>query len=105
MQNLAPTTHRIGEPVEELKRQELDDAIGPRPRGLSRAARADLVGGLVPGQHVADTGDAAARVTSNREPLQREGRAGAIPQEDPEEDRVVHCSLIHVNAVELLQRA
>jgi len=23
----------------------------------------------------------------------------------PEEDRVVHCSLIHVNAVELLQRA
>ena len=23
----------------------------------------------------------------------------------PEEDRVVHCSLIHVNAVKLLQRA
>ena len=45
------------------------------------AARADPVGGLVWGQHVADTGDAAARVTSYREPLQREGRTGAIPQE------------------------
>ena len=39
--------------------QELDDAIGPRSRGLSPAARADPVGGLVPGQHVWDAGDAA----------------------------------------------
>jgi hypothetical protein len=31
----------IGEPVQELKRRELDDAIGPRPRGRSRAARTD----------------------------------------------------------------
>jgi hypothetical protein len=28
----------IGEPVQELKPRELDDAIGPRPRGRSRAA-------------------------------------------------------------------
>jgi hypothetical protein len=28
----------IGEPVEELKRQEVDDAVRPRPRRLSRAA-------------------------------------------------------------------
>jgi hypothetical protein len=25
----------IGEPVEKLKRREVDDAIGPRPRGLA----------------------------------------------------------------------
>jgi hypothetical protein len=33
--------HEIGEPVEKLKRCELDDAAGPWPCGLSRAARAD----------------------------------------------------------------
>ena len=33
--------HEIGEPVEELKRRELDDAIGPRTRGLSAAAGPD----------------------------------------------------------------
>jgi hypothetical protein len=27
--------HEIGEPVHKLKRRELDDAIGPRPRGRS----------------------------------------------------------------------
>ena len=32
--------HEIGEPVEELKWRELDDAIGPRPGGLSAAAAA-----------------------------------------------------------------
>ncbi len=35
--------HEIGEPVEELKRQEVDDAVRPRPRGLSRAAHGDPV--------------------------------------------------------------
>ena len=30
----------ISEPVEELKRREFDDAIGPRPRGLAAAAGA-----------------------------------------------------------------
>jgi len=33
----------IGEPVQELKRRELDDAIGPRPRGLPAAAGPDPV--------------------------------------------------------------
>jgi hypothetical protein len=37
-----------GEPVQELKRRELDNAVGPWPRGLSRATRADPVGGFVP---------------------------------------------------------
>ncbi len=32
---------RDGEPVEELKRREFDDAIRSRPRGLSRLALAD----------------------------------------------------------------
>ena len=39
----------IGEPVEELKRREFDDAVGSRPRGLPAAARADPVGGFVSG--------------------------------------------------------
>ena len=30
--------HEIGEPVEELKRREFDDAIGTGPRGLAAAA-------------------------------------------------------------------
>jgi hypothetical protein len=34
----------IGEPVEELKRRQLDDAVGSRSRGLSPAAQADPVG-------------------------------------------------------------
>jgi hypothetical protein len=72
--------HEICEPVKKLTRREFDHAISSWPRGLSRAARADPVGGLVSGEHVADFGCAAARVTINREPLQREGRAGAIPQ-------------------------
>ena len=73
--------HEIGKPIEELKRRELDDAAGPRPCGLPRATRADPVGGFVPGQHVTDAGDATARVTSDKEPLEREGRTGTIPQQ------------------------
>ena len=42
----------IGEPIEELKRRELDDAAGPRLRGLSLSAWPDPVGGLVPRHHV-----------------------------------------------------
>lgn len=30
--------HEISEPVEELKRREFDDAVGPRPRGLAATA-------------------------------------------------------------------
>ena len=71
--------HEIGKPIEELKRRELDDAAGPRPCGLPRATWADPVGGFVPGQHVTDAGDATARVPSDKEPLEREGRSNGQP--------------------------
>jgi len=45
---------KIGQPVEELKRRELDDAVGSRPRGLAAATPPDPVGRLVSRQHVAD---------------------------------------------------
>ena len=38
---LARRRDEIGEPVQKLKRGEFDDAAGPWPCGLSRAARAD----------------------------------------------------------------
>jgi len=57
----------------------LDDAAGPRPCGLPRATWADPVGGFVPGQHVTDAGDATARVPSDKEPLEREGRSNGQP--------------------------
>ena len=44
---LARRRHEIGEPVEKLKRLELDDAIGPRPRGLAAATGSDPVGRLM----------------------------------------------------------
>lgn len=50
--------HEIGKPVQKLTRRELDDAVGPGPRGLSAAARADPVGCFVPGWYVAEAGDA-----------------------------------------------
>jgi hypothetical protein len=40
--------HEIGEPVEELKRRELDDAIGPRSRGRSLARRRQEMLRLLP---------------------------------------------------------
>jgi hypothetical protein len=67
----------IGEPVEKLKRRELDDAIGPRPRGLSAAAGPDPVGGFVPWQHVADASDPAVCTAAHGEPLESKGRAPA----------------------------
>ena len=42
---------------------------------------ADPVGGLVSRQHGEDARDAAAPVPSRKEPLQREGWSGAIPQQ------------------------
>ena len=71
----------IGEPVEELKRREFDDAIGPRPRGLAAAARPDPVGGFVSGQHVADAGDPAVWAADHGEPLKGEGGPGTVSQE------------------------
>jgi hypothetical protein len=50
---------KIGEPVHELERRKVDDAVGSRPRGLLPTARADPVGGLVSREHVVDFGDAA----------------------------------------------
>jgi hypothetical protein len=38
-----------GKPVQELKRREFDDAIGPRLRGLAAAAGPHPVGGFVSG--------------------------------------------------------
>jgi len=49
---------QIGDPVEELKGRELDDAVGSRLRGLSLPAGPDPGGGPkndpAPGHHVAD---------------------------------------------------
>jgi hypothetical protein len=70
----------IGEPVQELKRRELDDAAHPWSRGLSAAAGAYPVGGFMPWKRVAHARDAAARVADHGEPLERKGRPGAIPQ-------------------------
>ena len=39
---------RVGQPVEELKRREFDDAAGSRPRGFTAATPPDPVGGFVP---------------------------------------------------------
>ena len=70
---LARWRHEIREPVEKLKLRELDAAAGSRPRGLPPAPRADPVGRLVPWEHVADFGCAAACVTCHRESLERKG--------------------------------
>jgi hypothetical protein len=67
----------IGEPVEELKRREVDDTARTRPRGLSRAARADPVGRCVSGEQVADFGDAAVCTTPYGESLEGKGWPGA----------------------------
>jgi hypothetical protein len=70
----------IGEPVEELKRRELDDAIGYRPRGLAAAAGSDPGGGFVPRQHVADSGCAAVWAADHGESLECDGRPGAVSE-------------------------
>ena len=69
------------EPVEKLKRREVDDAIGARPRGLAAATGSDPVGRLMSRQHVADADDAAVGVADHGEPFQRKGRPCAIPQQ------------------------
>ena len=71
----------IGEPVQELNRRELDDAIGSRPRGLSAAARPDPGGGFVPRERVADADDAAVGVADHGEPFKREGRPGTVSEQ------------------------
>ena len=73
----------IGEPVEELNRRKLDNAIGSRPRGLPPAARADPVGRLVLGEHVADASDPAIFTAPHEEPFQRESTATASGRRSP----------------------
>ncbi len=73
--------HEIGEPIEKLKRRELDDANGPRPRGLPPATPPDPVGRLVPRHHVADAGDPAAGVADHGTPFECEGRPRTVSQE------------------------
>jgi hypothetical protein len=78
---LARRRYEIGEPVEELKRRELDDAVRSRSRGRSRAARSDPVGRLMSRQHVADASDLAVCTAAHGESLERKGWPGAIPQQ------------------------
>jgi hypothetical protein len=73
--------HEIGQPIQEVKRREFDDAVSTRPCGLPPASRADPVGRLVSGEHVADAGDAAVFAAHHGEPLQREGRPGTVSQQ------------------------
>ena len=73
--------HEIGQTVHKLKWRELDDAIGPRPRGLSATTPSDPGGGLVPREHVADLGNVAVWAASHGEPFQGKGWPGAIPQQ------------------------
>jgi hypothetical protein len=79
---------QICKPVEELKRCELDDAAGPRLRGLPHAPRADPVGRLVPREHVTDATDAACGAADHGEPLQREGRPGTIAKKMLERSKI-----------------
>ena len=52
-----------------------------RSRPSRWAPRADPVGRLVSGEHVADATDAAIFAADHGEPLQREGRTGTVPQQ------------------------
>ena len=70
----------IGEPVQELKRRELHDAIGSQPRGLPAAAGPDPVGGFVSREHVADADDAAVGVADHGEPFNHEWRPSAVSE-------------------------
>jgi hypothetical protein len=55
--------HEIGQPVQEVKRREFDDAVSTRACGLPPAPRADPVGrpkdDPASGEHGADFGRAA----------------------------------------------
>ena len=78
---LARRRDEIGQPVQEVKRREFDDAVGTRACGLPPAPRADPVGRLVPWQHVADSGCAAVWAASHGEPFEGKGWPGAVSQQ------------------------
>jgi hypothetical protein len=69
-----------------------DDAVGARACGLAPAPRADPVGRLVSGQHVADATDAAIFTAPHGEPLQREGRPGTVSQQVLETLKICRCT-------------
>lgn len=77
---LARRRHEVGEPVEKLKRREVDDDARPGPRGLSAVAGPDPVGRLVSREHVADFECVAACVAGHGETFEREGWPGAVSQ-------------------------
>ena len=78
---LARRRDEIGEPVQELKRRELDDAVRSRSRRLAAATGSDPVRRPMSRQHVADASDLAVCTAAHGEPLEREGWPGAIPQQ------------------------
>jgi hypothetical protein len=71
----------IGEPVEELKRRDLDDIARAGLRGHSASAQADPVGRFMPGQHAADAGDPAVWAADLGEPFQRKGGPCTVSQQ------------------------
>jgi len=73
--------HEIRQTIEELKRCELDDAIGPRPHGLPPATPPDPVSRLVSRQDVADTTDPAVWAADRGQSLQCEGGPCVLPQQ------------------------
>ena len=82
---LARRRYEIGEPVEELKRREFDDAMSSRPLGLPSTIPPAPVGRFVSGQHVADAGDPAGWAADPGQSLQCKGGPGAVPQQVFEE--------------------
>jgi hypothetical protein len=79
---------KVRQTIEELKRRELDDAIGSRPRGLPPATPPDPVGGFVPGQHVADADDAAVGVADHGQSLEREWRPCTVSEKMLETSKI-----------------
>ncbi len=57
------------QPVKKLKRRQLDDTTGPRPRRLSRTSRANPVPALVPRQRVANPFESVASTQHDRQPI------------------------------------
>jgi hypothetical protein len=79
---------KVRQTIEELKRRELDDAIGSRPRGLPPATPPDPVGGFVSGQYVADADDAAVGVADHGQSLEREGRPCTVSEKMLETSKI-----------------